>query len=221
MKSKLIVIVLILSTMTAFAHNEKWDDNRNDWSELMIAIYNGQTTQFTKLIKQGVDINFETKETHLAALEVAIRKENEIAVNALLETKKVKNVKSYLMTACGQQNVSNVNQLIKYGANPNNTFSNGYSVLMMASSFGSYEIVETLLKQGAKINQTRKVDGMTALMFAAFNGDIKKVKLLLSYKADKYAKDANGKTALNYVDQIYERMNIDEKTKNELRQLLK
>lgn len=47
---------------------------------LMIAIYNGQTTQFTKLIKQGIDINFERKETHLTAIQVAIRKENEIVI---------------------------------------------------------------------------------------------------------------------------------------------
>lgn len=207
--------------MTVFAHKDKWDDNRKDWSELMIAVYNGQATQFVKLIKQGVDVNFETKETHLTALEVAIRKENEVAVNVLLETKKVKNVKPYLMIACGQHNAANVNQLIKYGASPNDTLSNGYSVLMAASSFGSCEVVEALLKQGAKTNQTRKVDGMTALMFAAFNGDVKKVKLLLDYKADKYAKDTNGKTPLNYVDQIYERLNISENTKKELRQLLK
>jgi ankyrin repeat protein len=187
----------------------------------MIAIYNEQTEIFTKLIKQGVDVNFETKETSLTALEVAIRKENEVAVKTLLETQKIKNVQSYLMTACAQQNVSNVNQLIKYGADPNLTLSNGYSALMSAASFGSYEIVETLLKQGAEINHKREVDGITALMLATFNGEIQKVKLLLRYNADKYITDKNGKTALDYVDMIYERLNIRESTKNELRQLLK
>ena len=207
--------------MTAFAHKDRWDDNKKDWSELMVAIYNGQTEIFTKLIRQGVDINFETTETNLTALEVAIRKENEVAVKILLETQKIKNVQSYLMTACAQQNVSNVNQLIKYGADPNLTLSNGYSALMSAASFGSYEIVETLLKQGAEINHQREVDGITALMLATFNGEIQKVKLLLRYNASKYVTDKNGKTALDYVDMIYERLNIRESTKNELRQLLK
>jgi len=221
MKYKLTVIALIFSTLTVFAHKERWDDNKKDWSKLMVAIYNGQTEIFKNLIKQGVDVNFESKETSLTALEVAIRKENEVAVKTLLETKKIKNVQSYLMTACAQQNVSNVNQLIEYGAEVNVTLSNGYSVLMSAASFGSYEIVETLLKHGAEINHKREVDGITALMLATFNGDVKKVKLLLSYNADKYITDKNGKTALNYVDMIYERLNIRESTKNELRQLLK
>ena len=222
MKYKLTIIALLFSTFTVFAHKDKWDDNKREWSELMIAIYNGQTNKFLQLIKQDVDVNYVTNDSwKLTALEVAVRKENEIAVKTLLETKKIKNVQSYLMTACAQQNVSNVNQLIKYGAKPNDTLSNGYSVLMMASSFGSYEIVETLLEQGAKINQTRKVDGITALMLATFNGNVEKVKLLLSYGADKYVTDKNGKTALNYVDEIYERLNISESTKDELRQLLK
>jgi ankyrin repeat protein len=222
MKYKLTIIALIFSTLTVFAHKDRWDDNKKDWSELMVAIYNGKTDRFLQLIKQGADVNFATKDNwNLTALGVAIRKENEVAVTALLETKKVKNVQSYLLTACELQNVSNVNQLIKYGANPNVTSSNGHSVLLSAASFGSCEIIETLLKQGAEINHKRKVDGITALMLATFDGDVKKVKLLLSYGADKYLTDKNGKTALNYVEMIYERLNISESTKNELRQLLK
>ena len=50
---------------------------------------------------------------------------------------------------------------------------------------------------------------------------LRKVKLLLSYNADKYITDKDGKTALDYVDMIYERLNINENTKNKLRQLLK
>lgn len=125
------------------------------------------------------------------------------------------------MAACGQKSALIIDLLIKYGANPNDTLENGYAVSMMAASFGSYEVLEELLKHGANVEQTRKVDGMTTLMFAAFNGDLKKVKLLLDNGADKFAKDKNGKTALGYVDDIYERLNVSEKTKNELRQLLK
>ena len=92
---------------------------------------------------------------------------------------------------------------------------------MMAASFGSFGVLESLLKNGAIVKQTRKVDGMTPLMFAAFNGDVKKVKLLLEYGADKYTKDKSGDTALNYVDRIYEHLKVNETTKAELRQILK
>jgi len=117
--------------------------------------------------------------------------------------------------------VKNVELLIKYWARVNDTLDNGYSMLMYASSFGSYEILDYLLKNGAKVNQTRKTDGMTPLMFAAFKGEPKKVALLLKYGANKRIRDLDGKLALNYVDNIYEHLKISKTTKDEIRNLLK
>ncbi|MCE9538844.1 MAG: ankyrin repeat domain-containing protein [Bacteroidetes bacterium] len=222
MKKALLLLFFVVSTLTTFAHKEKWDDNKTNWSELMLAIYSGQTNKFTKLISEGADVNFRTNGSwKLTALDVAIRKDNEEAANALLSTNKVKQPEDMFMTACGQKSVKNVELLIKYGANVNDTLDNGYSMLMSAASFGSYEILDCLLKNGAKVYQTRKVDGMTPLMFAAFNGEPKKVALLLKYGANKNARDLNGKLALNYVDDIYEHLKISEKTKTEIRELLK
>lgn len=220
-----ILLFFAFTSLTTFAHKTKWDDNKTSWSPLMLAIYNGNTDKFTKLIEQNVDVNFITPGTNnnwrLTALDVAIRKDNEVAVKKLLLTKKISKPGTYLMIACGQKSALIIDLLIKYGANPNDTLENGYAVSMMAASFGSYEVLDELLKHGANVEQTRKVDGMTTLMFAASNGDLKKVKLLLDNGADKFVKDKNGKTALCYVDDIYERLNVSEKTKNELRQLLK
>jgi ankyrin repeat protein len=214
MKQGILIFLLLFCTLTTFAHKDKWDDNKKDWTELMLSIYNGETEKYQKIIKQEVDVNYATPSTNLTALEVAVRRENETAVIALLKTNKIINIEKHLMTACGQRSVSNVNQLIKYGANPNDTVKNGYSVLMMAASHGSYEILETLLKQGADVKQTRKVDGMTALMLAAYNGETKKVKLLLKYGANKYVKDLNGKTALYYIYQpSYNKKINDRETK--------
>lgn len=225
MKGAFLSILFILTSLVTFAHKEKWDDNKKDWSSLMLAIYNGKKDKVTDLISQNVDVNFITPGTNsnwrLTALDVAIRKDNEFAVETLLSTNKISKPESFMMTACGQKSAKTIELLIKYGANPNDTLENGYSVLMMAASFGSFEVLESLLKNGANVKQTRKVDGMTPLMFAAFNGDVKKVKLLLDYGADKYSKDKSGDRALNYVDRIYERLNVTESTKTEIRQLLK
>jgi len=158
----------------------------------MRAIYYGQTSKYLKLIDEGADVNFvsSTSESncHLTALEVAIFKNNEVAVRILLETNKISKPETYLMAAAGQKSALNVERLLKYGANPSDTLANGYSVLMMAASFGSFDVFETLLKHGAKTDQARKIDGMTALMLAAFNGQAKKVKLLLDYGANKTLK---------------------------------
>jgi ankyrin repeat protein len=225
MKQTAIIILLILSTLTSFANKERWDDNKQDWSELMIAIYNGQTSKYLKLIEQGINVNFITPGTssnwRLTALDVAIRKDNGNAVKALLETHKIEHPEKFLMTASGQNSSLTIDLLIKFGANPNDTLENGYSVLMMAASFGSFEVLECLLKHGANVKQTRRVDGITALMLAAFNGQPQKVRLLLDYKADKTIKDKNGETALNYVDNIYPYLKISDKTKTELKSILK
>src|SRR5258708_8447557 len=176
-----LIALLCIATITSFAHKEKWDDNKKDWSELMVRIYNGQSEKYLKLIEAGVDLSFITPGVNsnwrLTALEVAIRKDNQVAVKALLESNRVENPKTYLMVAAGQKSRLNIEQLIQYGANPKDTAENGYSVLMMAASFGSFEVFNCLLKNGAAIEQTRKIDGMTALMLAAFNGEPKKVKL--------------------------------------------
>ena len=125
------------------------------------------------------------------------------------------------MTACGQKKTLIVDLLIQHGANVNDTLENGYSMLMYAASFGSYDVLACLLKHGANVKQTRKIDGMTPLMFAAFNGQPEKVKLLLDSGADKKVKDKNGKTALEYVDDIYEHLHVNQRTKTALRELLK
>ena len=224
-KQIVFILFLILSTSTSFADKERWDDNKQDWSELMIAIYNGQTDKYLELIKQGVDVNFITPGTNsnwkLTAMEVAIRKNSVNAVKALLETNKIEHPEKFLMTASGQNNDLTIDLLIKFGATPNDTLDNGYSALMMAASFGSYEVLESLLKHGANVKQTRKVDGITALMLAAFNGQTQKVKLLLDYKADKNIKDKKGATALDYVDRIYPSLEVSEETKTGLRKILK
>jgi ankyrin repeat protein len=224
MKKIWSLLLISLTTFTVMAQKEKWDDYKEDWSPLMLAIYNGQLEKIDILLAEKVDVNFSTSGSNsnwqLTALDVAIRKDNEIAVEKLLSTHKIANPETYLMTASGQKSAKNVQLLIDYGANPNQTLENGYAVAMKAASFGSYDILECLLKNGANIHQTRKVDGMTILMFAAFNGEPEKVKLLLDWGADKSVQDLNGKRAYDYVDQMYEHLNVSNTTKAELKQLL-
>jgi uncharacterized protein len=125
------------------------------------------------------------------------------------------------MIAAGYRSLKVVELLVSYGANINYTYDNGYSVLMKATCFGTLEILEYLLKQKADPNKIRDVDGITALMFAVSIGDAQKVLLLLGYGADKNIIDLNDDTAFDYSFQIYERYNITEETKQEIRNLLK
>jgi ankyrin repeat protein len=89
-----------------------------------------------------------------------------------------------LMLACQGNSANIVQLLLQYGADPNTRSENGYSILMAASSFGSVEVLECLLKNKANPNLTRNIDDMTALKLAkTANGDSEKEKLLIKYGA--------------------------------------
>ena len=65
----------------------------------------------------------------------------------------------------------------------------------MAAQNGYPEIIQVLLKKGAKIDLQNK-DGVTALMWAALHGHEEAVKTLLANGADPNLESNNGKTAL-------------------------
>ena len=220
-----IILFFTVTSLPVFAHKDKWDEHKSEWSPLMLAIYNGQTSKFLKLIKQNVDVNYNAikneSEFQLTALDVAIRIDNENAINALLKTNKILNINKSLMTACAYERAATINLLIKYGANPSYTNKFKHSVGMLATSSGSLEVLKALLDNGADINQTRGVGGMTMLMFAASHGDVAKVKLLLEYGANKSIRTNKSETAFDYVNRIYPRYEVTQETKAELRELLK
>lgn len=219
MKRKFILFLFVITTISSFAYKEKWDEpiHRKEWTKLMLAIYNGETEKYHKLIAQGANVN--QKGFHLTALEVAVYRQNTDAVRTLLQTNKIKNLDSSLDLAAGKQNTLIVELLLKYGANPNTALINGHSVLMTAINFGSLDVVRCLLKHSAKVNHSRTTDGMTPLMFAALAGDFQKTKLLLYYNANKKTKDLNGKTAFDWANDS--QSHESEKTKSELITLLR
>ncbi len=221
---KLFLVALLLASISTYSHGEKWDENRDGWSPLMLAIYKGKTESFMKLITQKVDVNYLSKskysDARITALEVAIRMNNEVAVNSLLLTNRISNPEKYLMTAAGQNSMKVIELLIKYGGNPNETLENGYSILMMATGFSSKDVFECLLKKGANPNQA-KTNGMTVLMLAGYGAKIEKIKLLIKYNADKDVKDSKGWTALDYFNKYCDIRKVSEEDKTEIRELLK
>lgn len=211
-----------MATLVSFIHKDRWDAHKDNWSELMLAVYKGNTKKVNELINSGVDLNYVAKkerfEFQLTALEVALRKENEIAVKLLLATNKIAHPKTLIYVACSYNSVSNVEMIIKHGGNPNDTLQKsnyGWSAFIMAINFGSNEVVEYLLKHGANVNQN---DGGTPLMYAVSRGYVEKVRLLLAYGADKKIKGYGGKTAIDELDRTY--ADVSEKSKTEIRKLL-
>jgi len=75
---------------------------------------------------------------------------------------------------------------------------NGFSALHSAAKKGHARVVSILLRSDALLSEVRTEDGRTALMLAAYEGQIDVVQLLSSCQSQQDAVDALGNTALHY-----------------------
>jgi N-acyl-D-amino-acid deacylase len=98
-----------------------------------------------------------------------------------------------LFDAIERGSVTEVERLLKRGANANVVGDNGVPALMEATLFGDVKLMEVVLAHGADANRTGP-GGMTALTWAV--PDVAKVRLLLAHGANVNAKSDNGRTAL-------------------------
>ena len=101
------------------------------------------------------------------------------------------------MGACGEGNIERVNNLLKAGANPNQTNDYGNSPLIWTVYKSHFEIAKLLLKAGADPNF---VDGWesTPIYWAVRRDQTEMVKLLLTAGANPKQVDMFGRTPLWY-----------------------
>ncbi len=208
------------------SYKVRWDEIRDCWSPLMVAIYKNKIKKFEKLIKSKKGITYvsicDKSDYELTPLEVAIRSENAYAVELLLKTRAYKNLDEYLLIASGYESIRTVALIIQYGGNPNFVDENNHIIIMQATSFSTVKVLKTILSFSSQnINIQRNKNSATALILASYAKDVDKVKLLLEYKSDIKIKDSKGRTAYDYVDTDYINKNCNEQQMNELRKLLK
>ena len=106
-----------------------------------------------------------------------------------------------LMWAAFNGHTPVVRCLLDQGAKLDARDESGRTALLYASSGPFAETVELLLKKGAEVNVQGTLEGFTALMTAAAEGQEKVVRLLLSHGADPSLKDKDGDTAESFATQ--------------------
>ena len=101
-----------------------------------------------------------------------------------------------LMYAAASSHSEPVQILLKAGANPNHRSFIGDTPLMTSAIARQFD--EDLWRGGAEIN-AKNSDGVSALMILAASGDADEVKAALVAGADAGAKDARGRSSLDYL----------------------
>ncbi len=106
-----------------------------------------------------------------------------------------------LIGACERNtSISDIQALLKAGANPNTVNESKVDCLIMAVLRRDDALVKELLQQGANPNYAGFTFGKTALMWAAHMGQRKNVIALLDAGADPETKSTDGKTAADWAD---------------------
>jgi ankyrin repeat protein len=91
--------------------------------------------------------------------------------------------------------------LLEQGAEVDAKDNNGRSALMYASSGPFPEVVKLLFENGAEANTRGTLEGFTALMTAAAEGQLEVVRWLLIYGADPDIQDRDGDTAESFAEE--------------------
>jgi ankyrin repeat protein len=135
---------------------------------------------------------------HEAALNGQLEMVKDLLGKGLNVNLKDQDGRTPLMYASFNGHVEIIQLLIDKGAQVNVFDSYGRTPLMMASSGPYPEAVKFLLDHNADPNVADKEEHFTALMFAAAEGQLDVVKILLSNKANPFLKDIDGDDAMTF-----------------------
>lgn len=172
---------------------------------LVMAAYSGRLEMVYTMLQHGANPN-AAQSPGITALSVAAATNNVHMLDLLVSNGADINFRaeqgdSILMLACSQNAIDTVQVLLALKANPNIPDFNGVTPLIytIARCETPSVICRMLLEHGADPNIAMK-DGTTALMAAVLRDDVECARLLLNFGANVSAKDASGKTALEFAD---------------------
>ncbi|KAM0544534.1 hypothetical protein ACHAPJ_011751 [Fusarium lateritium] len=168
---------------------------------LIWTAYNGKLGITRILLKAGFTLNINDGEYNSEQLQPEIMYGGEEAVRALLKKgidseARDRYERTPLWWAVFRGLETIVEVLLQHGVDPEIQDNYGQTPLLCAAQFGYSAIVKQLLGRNANIERKGTEHHMTALSWAAANGNTETVKVLLELGADPDSEDRNGRTPL-------------------------
>ena len=116
--------------------------------------------------------------------------------------KKNKKGESKLHVACNRGSLETVSELLTLGANPNSQDHAGWTPLHDVVAANRLDVAEVLLAAEANPSVPSTEDRITPLHDAVESGEVEMVRLLVSYGADREAKNKLGQTPRSLAAQL-------------------
>ena len=165
-----------------------WAENAEGWTALSSATLYNHIKTVKALLEHGAD-SLQKNVRGETPLGWADHEKHEQIVQLMLDAE--------LINAAFCNSTTQIESLVKTGANPNAVDEKGMSGLIWAAYKDNIASVRVLLTH--KANPNLKDDyGKTALISAARQEHISVVELLLKHKANAYITDDDGYTSLSY-----------------------
>lgn len=158
--------------------------NKNGWTPLMEAVFDGNIAAVQALINAGADLNLKQKDGWTALHFTANKIENGKRTN----------------------DVKIAELLLKANANTELVNTSNNTPLYLAASNKRHDVLNTLIKYKANLNVSTE-NGVTPLMEAVFEGDLIAVKALVNAGANLNLQTNKGWAALHYTANALERGN--------------